>query len=83
MLGDTLELDFIPAGEAGEKWSVYAKNSYFLLGSVEWSESKNAYEYLPSTNGKMLHISSREPARAELFEFCRAQTELKRGGTKT
>ena len=75
-MSDTKELDFIAAAEP-EKWTVYAKDSYFSLGHVAWSESKKAFDYFPNTNGKMMKITQQEVARNELLQFCSEQAEIK------
>ena len=75
-MSDTKELDFIASAEP-EKWTVYAKDSYFHLGHIAWSESKKAFDYFPNTNGKMLKITQHEVARIELLVFCGEQLEIK------
>jgi hypothetical protein len=70
---ETKELDFI-AFETGDKWTVYAKNSYFLLGHVVWEADKKAYDFVPNANGKLTKITQQESARNELIAFCKEQT---------
>jgi hypothetical protein len=75
-MNDTKELDFIGTPEP-ERWAVYAKDSYFILGHVAWSESKKAFDYFPNTNGKMMKITQQEVTRNELLQFCGEQTEIR------
>ena len=71
----TKELDFIP--ESGERWTVYAKDSYFALGHIVWSEDKKAYDFVPNSNGKLLKVTQQELIRNELIAFCEEQTAIR------
>ena len=76
------DFDFIESGTG--RWTVYAKSSYFALGAIEWVEGKNAYEYVPNSNGKLIKVTRGEKSRGELLEFCKERTaeKLESGGNR-
>jgi hypothetical protein len=77
----TEALDFV---QIEDKWIVYAKNSQFVLGAIEWRDDKKAYDYAPNANGKLMKITQQEQTRNELLTFCRQQTQerVEAGGNK-
>jgi hypothetical protein len=66
----TEELDFAEAADGSGKWVVYAKNSVFNLGHIEWKEEKKSYDYVPNTNANLMKATHREQSRRELQLMC-------------
>ena len=77
----TASLDILPSEKENE-WRVFAKDSMFQLGTIEWQEHDKKYDFVANANSKLMKLTQHEPMRSELLMFCRQQTaeRLERGG---
>ena len=71
---ESKDLDFI---QDGDVWKVFAKNSMFKLGTVEWVEGKKAYDFIPNSNAKFMKVTQDEGMKRELQRLCKEQTEAR------
>jgi hypothetical protein len=76
---ETKSFDFVLTDD---KWQVFAKDSSFELGTIEWVRGK--YDFLPNTNAKMMKITRDEALRNELIQFCaeKGKEREEHGGNK-